>query len=225
MKSRVVLLKNSAMKAILFILLLVMNHITIMGQNYHGGEVAPTYPGGIIALKEFINRNLIFPDSLKKEGISGIVTVSFGIGKDGKVDKVNLVRGIHPVCDSEAIRVTRLLEYWQPGTGFGKSVICNVLMPIEFRSEKIYCNSKPVVVKGTVTEKITEKPIESALIIVKGTNIGTLTDINGNYSLEIPAEYLDLEISSIGHTKRTIPVGKNRTINIELDKEYFIVNL
>ena len=225
MKNRVILIKYLAKKTTIFCLLMVMNHITIMGQDYQGGETSPTYPGGIKALKEFIDQNVIFPDSIKKEGISGIVTVSFRIEKDGKVDKVKLVRGIHPVCDSEAIRVARLLAYWQPGTSFGKPISCNVLVPIEFRSEKIYCNTKPVVVNGTVTEKTTEKPVESALLVVKGTNIGTLTDINGNYSFEIPAEYLDLEISSLGYTKKTITIGRNRTINIELDKEYLIVNL
>jgi TonB family protein len=106
---------------------------------------------------------MVFPDSLKKEGISGIVTVSYTITKEGKVENVKLIRGIHPVCDSEAIRVTQLLTGWQPANKMGKSINTNVLMPIEFRNEYNPDNKQPVIVTGILTDHYTGKPIEGSL--------------------------------------------------------------
>lgn len=224
MKSETKPIRSLVYRSILFSLMILLNQVTVLGQSFHGSETMPSYMGGNKALKEFINKNLVFPDSIKKAGISGIVVVRFEIDKEGKVENVKLVRGIHAVCDSEAIRVTRLLGYWQPAIKWGNPIVYDIQLPIEFRAEKIYCSNKPVKVRGTITEKNTGKPVSSALVIAKGTTIGTLSDTTGYYSFEVPGEYLDLEISSLGYTGKTVQIGKNRTINVELDKECLVVN-
>lgn len=212
-------IKNLA-KAIIFGFLLTLGQNTIFGQEFHGGTVPPTYKGGNKALMEFIDKNLIFPDSVKKLGISGTVTISLVIDKDGKVEDVRLSRGIHGLCDSEAIRVTRLLKDWQPAINFGKPIRCTILLPIEFRSENNLNNKQPFTVSGTILEKYTWKPVEGALIIIKGTNVGTVSDTRGRYKLEIPGENYELEISSMGYETKTEPIENNSTINIELEMKY-----
>lgn len=212
-------IKNLA-KAIIFGFLLTLGQNTIFGQEFHGGTVPPTYTGGNKALKEFIDKNLNFPESVKKLGISGTVTVSMIIDKDGEVENVRLLRGIHAVCDSEAIRVTRLLKDWQPAINFGKPIRCSVLLPIEFSPENNLNDKQPFTVSGTIIEKYTWKPVEGALIIIKGTNVGTVSDARGRYKLEIPGENYELEISSMGYATKTEQIGNNATINIELEMKY-----
>lgn len=45
-----------------------------------------------------------------------------------------------------------------------------------------------VEVKGTVTEAGTGEPVIGASVMVQGTTTGTITDLNGVYSLSVPAD-------------------------------------
>jgi protein TonB len=224
MKKYFGLLKELAIKAMFCSFLLTLYQNTLLGQEYHGGNTPPAYSGGNKALKEFIDKNMIYPDTIKNAGVYGTVVVSFLIDKDGKVENVKLLRGLHAVCDSEAIRITRSMHGWQPAINFGKPISCNILLPIEFRLENNYSTNKPFTITGTITEKNTGKPVEAALIIIKGTNIGTISDVYGRYKLEITGENCVLEISSMGYKTCTEQVKNNRTINVELDMEYHIIN-
>lgn len=60
-------------------------------------------------------------------------------------------------------------------------------------------------------------PIIGANVIVKGTTNGTVTDVDGNFSLDIPTDgNVILQISYIGYLTKEIPVGNNTSFNIEL---------
>jgi len=58
-------------------------------------------------------------------------------------------------------------------------------------------------------------PIIGANILVKGTTSGTITDIDGNFSLEVP-EKGTLVISYIGYLSKEIPIGRERNITVSL---------
>lgn len=64
------------------------------------------------------------------------------------------------------------------------------------------------VVKGIVTDE-TGLSVIGANIFVKGTNLGTITDMEGNFSLEVPSDNDILVVSYIGYVEQQIPV-KNR---------------
>ena len=55
-------------------------------------------------------------------------------------------------------------------------------------------------------------------IIVKGTTNGTITDMDGKYTLEVPANAI-LQISYIGYNTQEIPIGNKTTININLKED------
>lgn len=59
------------------------------------------------------------------------------------------------------------------------------------------------------------EPIIGANIVVKGTTNGTVTDFDGNFSLEVPAS-ATLTISYIGYLTKEIPVGNNSRIAVKL---------
>ena len=52
-------------------------------------------------------------------------------------------------------------------------------------------------VKGNVVDEKGE-PVIGASIVVKGTTVGTVTDFDGNFILEVPSNGKELEISYIG---------------------------
>ena len=79
--------------------------------------------------------------------------------------------------------------------------------------------AQPRQISGKVADSNGE-PLIGVGIIVKGTTTGTMTDVDGAFSLNVPADAI-LEISSIGYVSQEIPVGNRNTFNIvmEVDNE------
>ncbi len=72
-------------------------------------------------------------------------------------------------------------------------------------------------VRGTITD-IAGEPIIGANILVQGTSSGTITDYDGNYTLQAPADGV-LEISYIGYKPQSIPINNRTTINIAMEED------
>lgn len=59
------------------------------------------------------------------------------------------------------------------------------------------------VVNGVVTDEAS-LPIIGANVVAKGTNLGTITDVNGQFSLEVPSDVRQIEISYTGYSTQLI---------------------
>lgn len=70
-------------------------------------------------------------------------------------------------------------------------------------------------IKGTVTDSATNKPLTGVTIKVKGETIGTVTDANGQFILEVP-EGAVLEVSYLGYTTKTVLTDGKSSFNISL---------
>ncbi|MCF0059111.1 SusC/RagA family TonB-linked outer membrane protein [Dyadobacter sp. CY356] len=71
-----------------------------------------------------------------------------------------------------------------------------------------------------VTGKVTDskgEAIPGSTIIVKGSEKGTITDAEGNFSIEITSDAAILTISSIGYDTKEVPVGTLSILNIVLE--------
>ncbi len=71
-------------------------------------------------------------------------------------------------------------------------------------------------VSGVVTDSNGE-PLPGASVMIKGTTIGTVTDLDGKYSLAIPAGGGNLQIAYIGFDTQILPISSNQ-INIRLEE-------
>ena len=81
--------------------------------------------------------------------------------------------------------------------------------------------SVPVTQDRKVTGIITDErgePIIGANVVVKGTSNGTVTDLNGQYSIEANGKSI-LLISYIGYLSEEVAVGNNKTLNIQLKED------
>ena len=63
------------------------------------------------------------------------------------------------------------------------------------------------------------EPIPGVAIIVKGTTQGTVTDIDGNYNLEVPSEGSVLVFSFIGFVNQEVAVGNQSVVNVTLSED------
>jgi TonB family protein len=95
-------------------------------------ETVPEYPGGYVALLEFIKSNLRYPDDARAKGISGTVHLEYLVNKKGYIEKVKTIKGVSPSIDAEAERVVRAMPRWIPGTQNGKPVFVRFVLPIRF---------------------------------------------------------------------------------------------
>lgn len=78
-------------------------------------------------------------------------------------------------------------------------------------------NQQKQTVKGTVKDANGE-PIIGASVKVKGSTGGTVTDIDGNFTLDVPAG-AELEISSIGYLKQVVKAKANVAIVLKDDSQ------
>lgn len=96
-------------------------------------EEMPKFPGGEAKLLEFINKGIKYPVTAQEKGIQGRVIASFIVNKDGSVSDVEVVRGVDPLLDTEAVRVISTFPNWEPGKQRGQAVDVKYTVPITFR--------------------------------------------------------------------------------------------
>lgn len=92
----------------------------------------PEYIGGEAARIQFLNDNIIYPKKARRNNIMGVVYLSFNLSKEGEVEEVEILRGVHPVLDAEAIRVVKKIPNWKPCKIDGENVRIQFNMPIKF---------------------------------------------------------------------------------------------
>lgn len=93
----------------------------------------PIFPGGTAQLIKWLTNNLKYPESAKKDKISGKVIVEFVVNKDGSVSDAKLVKKVDPLLDNEALRVVRMMPKWEPGLIKGKPCRTLVHLPVIFK--------------------------------------------------------------------------------------------
>ena len=74
-------------------------------------------------------------------------------------------------------------------------------------------------VSGTVTAQADGVGLPGVNVLVKGSSTGTVTDVNGQYSLNVPNENDTLVFSSIGFTPQEIPVNGRAVIDVALAED------
>ncbi len=104
----------------------------VVGIVYDVAEQMPQYPGGLQAMMQFMKDNLHYPQDAKDNGKQGHVIVQFVVDNTGQVTAPEVVRGIAPSLDAEAIRVVKAMPRWTPGTQDGKAVAVRYMLPVSF---------------------------------------------------------------------------------------------
>ncbi len=88
--------------------------------------------GGQDAFRDYISKNLRYPETARENNIEGRVFVQFMVKADGSVDEAKILRGVDPDLDEEALRVVRSSPKWTPGRQRGQAVNVAFTFPINF---------------------------------------------------------------------------------------------
>jgi protein TonB len=96
-------------------------------------EQNPEFEGGYAAMVNFIKTNMKYPAAARRMEIEGTVHVSLLVSKSGEISEVKVLKGIHPDCDKEAVRVVSMMPRWKAGKQNGRPVHVRFILPLKFR--------------------------------------------------------------------------------------------
>jgi TonB family protein len=98
-------------------------------------DVPAEYPGGKVAMTDYLSKNLSYPTVAKEKGIQGKCYLKFIVAKSGKISNIKVMRGVPdcPECDAEAIRLVKAMPNWVPGKNNGKEVNSVFNLPVQFK--------------------------------------------------------------------------------------------
>jgi TonB family protein len=103
---------------------------------YNKAEVDPSYSGGTDEMREFLKKNLKYPEVAKEQGFEGTVFVDFVVDDKGRVREVMATDVVGEDVDlslkEESVRVVASMPLWKPGTQHGKAVDTSFSIPITF---------------------------------------------------------------------------------------------
>lgn len=100
---------------------------------YNEVDEMPEFPEGENGLLKYIASNARYPEEAKKKNITGKVIVKFVVEKDCSVSKVEVMKGIDPLLDAEAVRVVNSLpKFEKPAKKDGVVVSVYYMVPITF---------------------------------------------------------------------------------------------
>ncbi len=80
-----------------------------------------------------------------------------------------------------------------------------------------------VLAQNTISGKVTDSETGDALpgvnVLVKGTTTGTVTNVEGSYSLSVPASAETLVFSSVGYTSTEVPINNRSVIDVAINSD------
>lgn len=90
-----------------------------------------------------------------------------------------------------------------------------LLVAIIASTVSLFAQTKTIT--GKITDAKNKEAMVGATVLVKGTKIGTATDAEGNFKLDVPADAKALTISYVGYTSKDVPIGASMNFNVGLE--------
>jgi len=99
-----------------------------------------------------------------------------------------------------------------------KSTTCLYVFLLFFCTTMVFAQQS-ISVTGTVTES--GQPLPGVTVLVKGTNTGTVTDVNGKFQITVPNADAVLQFSFVGFSTTEVTVGNQRDISVSMTEDAF----
>ena len=124
---------------------------------------------------------------------------------------------------SRDARVEEILDEILPEHNLEYKVIDRqvIVFPAEGKTESksvAPADAQQKSVSGKVVDE-NGAPLPGVTVVVQGTTVGVVTDIDGNYNLTVPADARVLSFSFVGMKTQQVTIGNQTTINITLEAE------
>jgi len=96
-------------------------------------EKMPEFQGGDInTFRNWVQKQVVYPQIARENGISGRVVVRFIIEKDGQIGDIQVLSSPAECLSNEVIRIVRSSPRWEPGSADGEPVRVRYTLPVDF---------------------------------------------------------------------------------------------
>jgi periplasmic protein TonB len=96
-------------------------------------EIMPSFRGGgLDKFRDWIQKRTNYPQEAIDKKIRGTVFLSFVVERDGSVSNINVIKGVNPLLDNEAVKAISESPKWSPGLQRGLPVRVRYLIPLNF---------------------------------------------------------------------------------------------
>lgn len=102
--------------------------------------------------------------------------------------------------------------------GTGLTYVLNDRQVMIIKADEKQQQRKGIAINGTIRDA-ERMPLPGVNIVVKGTDIGTTSDMDGNYFITVPDKKSILTFSYLGFEYQEIPVGNMLNINVEMKED------
>jgi len=185
-------------------------------------EQMPSPDGGIETFYEYLQKNIKYPAEARNRGTEEVIEVQFVVERDGSLSNITSITGDNPGLKEESETVVSKFTAFNPGSQRGRNVRVRMAIPIQFKlSDELDENGIPkgiIIINeikvmaenlqvkadyesGTWSGHILNpdgEPIPGASIIIKGTTRGTVSDMQGSFSIDADEE-AELVVSFVGY--------------------------
>ncbi|HOY52223.1 MAG TPA: carboxypeptidase-like regulatory domain-containing protein, partial [Prolixibacteraceae bacterium] len=98
----------------------------------------------------------------------------------------------------------------------GKAML---LLACGFLLLPVLAGAQQVTVRGKVTDASSGEGIPGANVVVKGTTTGTITNVDGDFTLSVPTSNATLVVTFIGYASQEVPLAGRTTVSVNLEPE------
>ena len=92
----------------------------------------PEFPGGIPALMQWLDKNVIYPPLVIQQKVTGVTYLTFVVDQEGVVTEPEVQEPLHPMISSAILKAARKMPRWEPGKKDGQVAVVRVTIPIEY---------------------------------------------------------------------------------------------
>jgi len=126
--------------------------------------------------------------------------------------------------NTDGARVEEILDEILPQFNLEYRVVDRqvIVFPVEAKAKSETVSPADAQQQKTITGKVVDEKgvsLPGVAVVVKGTTVGVVTDIDGNYSLQVPADAQTLSFSYIGMKAQEVVIGNQTAINITMAAE------
>jgi len=91
----------------------------------------------------------------------------------------------------------------------------------------LFAGLQVVLAQKAITGSVTDgqgQPLIGVTVFVKGTTVGTTTDANGKFSIQVPDEQSVIQLSYVGYTQQEIVVGSQTSVNVKMEESSLMMS-
>lgn len=128
-------------------------------------------------------------------------------------DQLSDVNRVVSISASD-MNINELLSQMFDNTDISCTVLENNLVVVAPKRAK-----QELRVTGTIIDATTGEPVIGANVVIEGTTVGTVTDIDGRFSLDVPNAGAVVIISYLGYVSQRVTVNEKITLDVKLEPD------